>query len=506
MMKDIIICNSLLLDIVKYLISKKKYYIILFLVLINQSFIHSQNDNIKINIPDSYQSNYPDNTDGYSFLNDTTWLTDHVLIEQDAEIEQLWWQNLNDQLLDSLINIAFKDNYNLLIAQQRIIQSRESMRSAFAGFLPSFTASAGWQRSRSSQTTSPMSLLSPKYTSYYSGSIAMNWELDVFGSIRKKYMEQKNLYKASKMDYNSTMISLAQSVASAYINVLTSQRLIYVMKTNIASQKEIVDITEARFQAGLSSQLDVAQAKSTYYSTRASITSIESGYANYINSLSVLLGMVPSELVPVFDSIKPLPQAATIVPVSIPASLLRQRPDIIAAEYQVKAQADALGVAIKDWFPSFFLKGSFGVSSHEMHNLFRDKSMVWQIAPAVTWTIFNGGQRDAAIRSAESVLQQYIDNYNLTILTALQEVDNAIVSYKNSVRETQEYKTAVTEALNALNLSMELYKMGLSTFINVQNSLQTLLSYELSLAKSEGNSLIYLITLYQALGGGWQIQ
>ena len=91
-MKDIIICNSLLLDIVKYLISKKKYYIILFLVLINQSFIHSQNDNIKINIPDSYQSNYPDNTDGYSFLNDTTWLTDHVLIEQDAEIEQLWWQ------------------------------------------------------------------------------------------------------------------------------------------------------------------------------------------------------------------------------------------------------------------------------------------------------------------------------------------------------------------------------------------------------------------------------
>ena len=275
------------------------------------------------------------------------------------------------------------------------------MRSAFAGFLPSFTASAGWQRSRSSQTTSPMSLLSPKYTSYYSGSIAMNWELDVFGSIRKKYMEQKNLYKASKMDYNSTMISLAQSVASAYINVLTSQRLIYVMKTNIASQKEIVDITEARFQAGLSSQLDVAQAKSTYYSTRASITSIESGYANYINSLSVLLGMVPSELVPVFDSIKPLPQAATIVPVSIPASLLRQRPDIIAAEYQVKAQADALGVAIKDWFPSFFLKGSFGVSSHEMHNLFRDKSMVWQIAPAVTWTIFNGGQRDAALRSEE---------------------------------------------------------------------------------------------------------
>ncbi len=468
----------------------------------------SQREKLNFEVPVTYQTEYNEVPSDYSFLKDTVGFVNSVKFEQDAEIEQLWWQTLNDNLLDSLIDVAIKDNYNLLIAQQRIIQSREAMQSAMAGFFPSFDLSGGWQRAGSSLNTSNSAYASlmPRYTSYFNAAVSSSWEIDVFGSIRKKYMQERNLYKASKMDYNSTMISMAASVATAYINILTSQRLLNVLRSNISSQKEIVDITQARFEAGLSSQLDVAQAKSTYYNTRASITSYETSFASYINSLAVLLGTLPSSVTPIFEKLLPMPSAESIVPVSIPAALLRQRPDILEAEYQLKAQADALGVAQKEWLPTFMFSGSIGFSGHDLNKWFKEKSMVWQVAPVVKWTIFNGGARAAAVRSAQSQLQQYVDNYNLVVLTSLQEVDNAIIAYKNSVRQNLEYKTAAVEALSSLTLSIELYKMGLSAFINVQTSLQTLLSYELSLAQSEGSALIDLIKLYQALGGGWQIQ
>ena len=472
------------------------------------NLIYGQEEKLDFEMPESYQTEYRELPSDYSFLKDTIGFVNSVIIEQDAEIEQMWWQSLNDVLLDSLIDVAIKSNYNLLIAQQRIVQSREAMRSAAAGFFPAFDLSGGWQKAGSSLNTSnsAYSSLIPRYTSYFNAAVSASWEIDVFGSIRKKYMEEKNLYKASKMDYNSTMISMAASVATAYINILTSQRLLNVLRSNISSQKEIVDITQARFDAGLSSQLDVAQAKSTYYNTRASITTYETSFATYINSMAVLLGCVPSSIMPLFEKLLPMPQAESIVPVSIPTALLRQRPDILVAEYQLKAQADALGVAQKEWLPTVMFTGSFGFSAHDFDKWFREKSMVWQVAPVIKWTVFNGGARSAAVRSAESQLQQYVDNYNLVVLTALQEVDNSIIAYKNSVRQNLEYKTAAVEALSALNLSIELYKMGLSAFINVQTSLQTLLSYELSLAQSEGSALIDLIKLYQALGGGWQIQ
>ena len=175
------------------------------------------------------------------------------------------------------------------------------------------------------------------------------------------------------------------------------------------------------------------------------------------------------------------------------------------AEYKGEALAAALGVARAEWFPTCVVNGEFCVATHDLDKLLYKNSMGWEIAPAMKWTIFNGGQRAAGVTSAKALLESSIENYNQTVLTALQEVDNAIISYKNAVRESQQYNLVVNEAQTSLKLAVELYKMGLTEFLNVIDSLQSLLTYQISLVNAEGNTVIDMITLYQALGGGWEI-
>lgn len=429
--------------------------------------------------------------------------TADTLIDQKLPIEEQWWKSFDDPLLDSLMQVAMQNNWDLLIAQQRVLQARATMRSAYGAFFPAFDLSAGWNRGRSSQNLTGKTLENDPYSSYFSGTVSMNWEIDVFGSIRNQAKAQKNNYKASKADYYASMVSVAASVGTAYINLRTAQRQLEVMANNIITQQEVVRITEARYNAGLSSLLDVTQAKSTYYNTRASIAAYEISENTYINSLAVLTGLLPSAVRPALLKDITFPQPNKLVPTNVPAALLRQRPDIKAAEYQVASESALLGVARSEWFPTFFISGDIGVASKELDNLFTKPSLVWQIAPVMKWTIFNGGQRAAAVASAKASLQSSVDNYNLVVLTALQEVENAISGYKNSMKETVELRSAVAEAQKSFELSIDLYKMGLSAFINVVDAQQSLLTYQTALVASEGNTLLSLIQLYQAVGGGW---
>jgi outer membrane protein TolC len=160
-------------------------------------------------------------------------------------------------------------------------------------------------------------------------------------------------------------------------------------------------------------------------------------------------------------------------------------------------------VSRAEWLPTFFVTGEIGVASHDLDRLFDHPSMVWQIAPVMKWTIFNGGQRAAAVASSKAALQSSIDSYNLTVLTAMQEVENAIAAYQDAMKQTVELRSAVAEARRSFELSIDLYKQGLSAFINVVDAQQSLLSYETSLVSAQSNTLLSLIELYQALGGGW---
>ena len=412
-----------------------------------------------------------------------------------------WWKYFQDTRLDSLIALAVDRNYSVAMAINRIAAARANLWAERGNFFPSIGLNAGWTRQETSGNTSTL----PQSTDhYYDAALSMSWEIDVFGSIRKRVKAQKENFAASKEEYAAVMVSLASEVASAYINLRELQQELEVVNKNVASQEEVLKITEVRYNTGLVAKLDVAQAKSVLYSTKASIPQLEAGINQYITTLAVLLGMYPQEIRPVLETTGTLPDYMEPIGVGMPVDLLLRRPDVRSAERSVNAQAALLGASKSDWLPKIFLKGSFGYAARDLNDLVKSKSMTYEIAPSLSWTIFSGGQLVNATRLAKAQLDESINQFNQTVLTAVQETDNAMNSYRNSIKQIVALREVRNQGVETLKLSLELYKQGLSPFQNVLDAQRSLLSYENQLVQAQGSSLLQLISLYKALGGGWR--
>ena len=429
------------------------------------------------------------------------WQEKDTLFQQVVPVDDQWWEVFEDATLDSLINLAMEQNPSVFMAISRMDQAKAQWRISQSDFYPSLTFDGGWNRQ---QTSGNLGTGNPQaWTGYYNAAIKMSWQLDVFGVIRQKAKAQKELYAASKEEYNATMVSLCAEVATAYFNLREMQQEVDVLKRNAASQEAVVAITETRYKTGLVSKLDVAQAKSVYFSTLASIPATEASVIQYLNTLAVLLGLYPQDVTDALSIARPLPDYVEPVGVGVPGELLLRRPDVRAAERQVNAQAALLGASKLDWLPEFFLNGSFGYASNDLKDMGKKGSMTWSIAPSMTWTLFNGGQRLNEDRLQRAQLDESINSFNNTVLTAVQEVDNAMSAYKNSIKQIVACREMLYQGKEAFELSLDLYKQGLTPFQNVLDAQRSLLTYENTLVKAKGYSLVCLVQMYQALGGGW---
>ncbi len=425
--------------------------------------------------------------------------------DQTVPTDDAWWRSFGDAMLDSLIAIGIDRNYDIAMAARRIEIARQGVRRAQAAYYPSVTANARWTRARSSgAVVSPE--IDASTSSYFGLGIDMNWEIDLFGKITARTRQEKASFKASRAQYAAMAVSITSKIASAYMRLRTLQGEKAVLQEHISSQKRVVEITEARFEAGISSMLDVAQAKTTYLSTEASITTLNTDIATAINTIGVLTGMFPEQIHAMLDTPRELPDFHQIVAVGVPMELLRRRPDVVEAEYALAADAAALGIAKKDFLPTLSIAGSIGTQAHDAGDLFSDRSFTYSIAPTLSWTVFDGMARKAAVVSAREQMQVGIDNYNLTLLTAVQEVDNAMSQYVNSLHYIDLIEQVVEQAQKSFELSIDLYKKGLSSFINVSDAQIARLQYADELVSARGAALSALINLYQALGGGWSVE
>ena len=429
------------------------------------------------------------------------WQENDSDFQQTLPVDDQWWKNFNDPTLDSLIEVAVKQNYSVLMAADRIAMAKANLRIQQGSYSPTLGLAAGWTRQQSSGHTSN---LPQTITQYSDAALSMNWEIDVFGSIRNRVKAQKENFAASKEDYNAVMVSLCAQVASAYINLRELQQELQVVMHNCRTQEEVLNITKVRYNTGLVSKLDVAQAKSVYFSTKASVPQLESGISQYINSLAILLGTYPQEIRPTLERIGKLPDYMEPVGVGLPADLLLRRPDVRQAERLVNAQAALLGASKSNWLPQVFLKGSVGYAARDLKDLTRRKSMTFEIAPTLSWTLFSGTKLVNATKQARAQLDEAVHNFNETVLTAVQETDNAMNNYRNSIKQIVALREVRNQGQETLKLSLELYKQGLSPFQNVLDALRSLLTYENQLTQAEGSSLLYLVSLYQALGGGYK--
>lgn len=413
-----------------------------------------------------------------------------------------WWSDFNDPILNRLISSAINRNANVAVALRRIEIARLAVKSARSAYYPSFGLSAGWNKSRSSGDMTGVTT-EPVTTDYFSAGIDMAWEIDLFGRVRSQVKEAKAEYQASKADYLAAMNTLCAEVASQYISLRTLQAELQVAQTHLESQDKVLKIAEARHEAGLNSKLDVAQASTIYHSTAATIPVLKAEIAAAINSLAILLGDYPEGVAPLLTDEAPIPDYRRIVAIGLPRDLLRRRPDIQAAEYDMAAAAAAIGVAKKDFLPTLSLNGSVGVASHRLDDLFKNRSMTYSIAPKLSWTIFDGLSRNAALASARENMRLKVDSYNLAVLTAVSEAESALAAYSGELATIDALEKVVSEAKVQMDLSLDLYKQGLDDFLSVANAQISYLTYSDQLVAERGKAASALVTLYKALGGGW---
>lgn len=415
--------------------------------------------------------------------------------DQTLPSDDSWWKSFNDTVLSFLVNKAETQNYNVAMAAKRIDISKRNINSTRAGYFPTIGINAGWTKDKELGGTS----------SAFSVGAEMNWEIDIFGRIREGVKAKKASWEATRMEYAGTMVSLAANVADSYFNLRMAQEELKVLIAHEASQKEVVDMTQVRFEAGLSNMLDVTQAKTVLYSTQAAIPTVKAQIEMQINNLALLLGEYPESLRGMLGMDAPMPYAPDDVAVGVPMDILRRRPDVVEAEFNLAAQAAAVGIAKKDFLPTLSLTGTIGTQTRDFDKLFGKNSLVYTIAPTLSWTLFDGMKRNYNVQNAKNLMEIAIDNYNLTVMTAFEEVENAMVQYAALKEETLRLNQLLEQCQESLKLSIELYKDGLSPFNDVMTSQENYLSYELNLIQTRGQKLIELVNLYKALGGGWVI-
>ena len=428
------------------------------------------------------------------------WAEESDLLVQTLPVEDGWWLVFGDEGLDSLIRLAMQRNLSVDGALSRMEQARRNWRIEQGNLLPSVGIGGGWTRQQSSGNTGSAA----SWSGQYNLTASMQWELDLFGGIRSKVRAQRELFRASEEEYRGVMVSLCAEVASAYFQLRQYQQELEVLTHNSASQLEVVRLTEARNRSGLASKLDVAQARQVYYGTLAQLPGVEANVVATMNQLAVLLGQYPQDVKAGLERAEPLPEYVEPVGIGVPAALLRRRPDVRQAERQVDAQASLLGAAKREWLPRFFLDGSIGFASTEISDLPRAGSLAWEVAPSMSWTVFNGGQRLNSVALNRAQLDEAIAAYNLTVLQAVQEASDAMAAYSLSVKQIVAVRQAFEQSRTALSLSLDLYKQGLTTFQSVLDAQRTLLSSEESLVQARGGSLLSLVKMYKALGGGWE--
>ncbi|MES4612427.1 MAG: efflux transporter outer membrane subunit [Ewingella sp.] len=439
-----------------------------------------------------------------------------------SEPNPVWWKAFKDPQLDSLIDRAIAGNISLQQAVLRIAGAREQVTQARGAWMPSVQANTKFTRQQlglkgeleSSGLADQAQNLSPEASSaidaatgpvnLYQGSFDASWELDLFGGTRRQ-VEAANAQKQSSIEQrNDALVSLQAEVARAYLQLRGAQSITAAIQTQIDVAQQTLELTQSQQKNGLAPQLDVENARAQLGSLRAQLPQYQAQERQAMNGLAVLLGQAPGTLDGELTNVKPMPALPAAVPVGVPSQLARRRPDVRKAEADLHAATANIGVSVAQMFPSISLTGQFGMRNSDASYLDNWSSNFYSFGPSVTLPIFQGGRLVSSVHLSRAQQANAALNYRQTVLTALQDVDNALVNY----RTDQDRVTGLDQTTEALQTSFELatdsYSKGLSSFINVLDAQRQLAQAKQQSAAARVQTSTDLVSLYKALGGGWE--
>lgn len=419
-----------------------------------------------------------------------------------------WWQNFGDTNLNALMATAVQSNLTLRIAEARVREARFQKNVVSGGLWPSLGASGSYTRNRYGANTFPPlgGFGVPLDYNLYNAGFDAAWELDIFGGTRRAIEAASDRIGAAQYGQRDVLVSLLAEVARDYINARAYQQRLAIARDNIRVERDVLDLTSNRFENGLGSDLDVQQSEALLAQTEAQVPSLQTGFDESVRSLAVLLGQPPGALVDDMSVKRDIPLTPPLVPVGLPSDLLQRRPDVQQAERQFAAATAQIGVAKADLFPKFSLTGNIGLESVSANSWFDAASRYWTAGPTVQWQLFQAGSIVANVHVQNARQEEALNQYQQTVLTALEDTENALTDYAREQVRRESLAQSVAANKQALDLSTQLYKSGLTDFLHVLDSETSLYQTQDALVQSDQTVSLNLVQLYKALGGGWEDQ
>ncbi|WP_324028686.1 efflux transporter outer membrane subunit [Pantoea sp. JZ2] len=438
---------------------------------------------------------------------------------QTSAVDTRWWRNFNDPQLDSLIARAIAGNLSLQQTVLRIAGAREQLSQAQGGLFPSLNGSAKVTRQQlglegllkangvndqvDSTVASQLNGLTQPVT-LYQGSFDASWELDLWGKVRRQIESANAQQQAAIEQRNDALVSLEAEVVRAWLQLRGAQATVNTLQQQIAVADQTWQLTQSQQRNGLAPLTDVENARAQLSSLRAQLPQYQAQTRQAMNGLAVLIGKTPGALDAELQTPKALPALPNAVAVGIPSTLARRRPDIRQAEAKLHAQTAGIGVSVAQLFPSLSLTGQLGVRNTDASYLDDWSSHFYSVGPSLSIPLFQGGRLVSSVKLARAQQASAALDYRQTVLTALQDVENALVSY----RADQQRVTALDETTGALQRTFDLasdsYRQGLSTFLEVLDAQRQLAQAEEQATQARMQSGLDLVALYKALGGGWE--
>jgi len=424
-------------------------------------------------------------------------------IESSDTSMHVWWECFKDDDLNSIICNVRSNNLTLAAGLARIEEAAAQYGIARSALMPEVGASGSYARFRDTERVkNNKAFLENPYNAYDTG-FNLSWEVDLWGRVKRGVQAASANFESNIEDYRDLLVILQAQAANSYIQIRTAQQRLLFARTNVNLQKKTLKLTQDRFEAELTGELDVRQAEMNIAATLALIPQLESALTKNINSLCVLTGKHPGAYADLLKAEKKIPVISQL-PTMLPVELIRQRPDIRAAERRLAAQTALIGVARGELYPMFSLNGNFEWAASSTGSLFAPQARTYGFGPSFQWSIFNFGRVYNSIIAEEARTSQALSVYNESVLTALSESESALTAYAKEMQRELILRDAVKAASRSTELVDTLYKNGLTNFQNVLDTQRQLFTHQDSLALSKGMVAVDLVNVYKAFGGGWQ--
>lgn len=471
--------------------------------------------------------------------NDTT-AHPNPAVTESANPDAQWWNAFHDPVLTRLINAAIAGNPSLQESLLRVVEANQSEITAGAAGLPTLNGNASYMREQLglkgllesqgaysqlnslADASSLLNTFSPGLSkkastagtglldqlsqpvNLYQYGLNSSWELDLFGKVRRSVEEARASTEAAKNAANDALVMLESQVAQTYLQLRQAQTLLLQQQHIVQSAQQSLGLTQNRAQQGLSSQLDAAQAQTQLLNYEVQLPGYQKQVQQAINQIDILAGQPPGALDASLAAPGPLPTAPSVIGIGLPSTLARRRPDIREAEAQLHAATAGVGVAVASFYPDISLTGSIGLRATDASYLTNWASLFYAAGPSISLPIFEGGRLTANLRTARAEQASAALNYRATVLNALREVEDALVAYRTDTQAANDTAASVKAAEFSLYLANNRYMHGLSDYLTVLDTERSADAARQQLVQANMAVANDVVTLYTALGGGWQ--